>query len=117
MPPSTPGRKVIVALGDRSVLGTIVRAEPAPRFGSLDRTRLTIRTEPHDVETTALARDVVPDAAAEQFEVRRVAFVSRDGHENILNDDVHRVRNTDCRASTALVDFSFKSITHLYPPI
>jgi hypothetical protein len=56
--PTTPGRKVIVALGDRSVLGEIVRAEPAPRFGALDRTRLTIRTEPHGVETTALARDV-----------------------------------------------------------
>jgi len=58
MPPTTPGRKVIVALGDRSVLGTIVASEPAPRFGALDRTRLTIRTEPHGTETTALARDV-----------------------------------------------------------
>lgn len=58
MPPTTPGRKVIVTLGDRFVLGEIVRAEPAPQFGALDRTRLIIRTEPHGTETTALARDV-----------------------------------------------------------
>jgi hypothetical protein len=61
MPPTTPGRKVIAELGDRLVLGEIIGSEPAPRFGALDRTRLTIRTEPHGVETTALARDV--DAA------------------------------------------------------
>jgi len=59
--PTTPGRRVIAKLGDRLVLGEIVRAEPAPQFGSLDRTRLTIRTEPHGTEITALARDV--DAA------------------------------------------------------
>jgi len=56
--PTTPGRQVIVELGDRLVCGEIVRAEAAPRFGALDRTRLTIRTELHDTEITALARDV-----------------------------------------------------------
>ena len=56
--PTTPGRQVIVALGDRLVLGEVVGAEPAPQFGALDRTRLTVRTEPHGTELTALARDV-----------------------------------------------------------
>lgn len=58
MPPTTPGRQVIAEIGDRLVLGEIIRAEPAPRFGALDRTRLTIRTEPHGTEIDALARDV-----------------------------------------------------------
>jgi len=57
-PPATPGRQVIVQLGDRIVLGEIISSEPAPEFGALDRTRITVRTEPHGVETTALARDV-----------------------------------------------------------
>ena len=56
--PTTPGQRVIATVGDRLVLGEIVRAESAPRFGALDRTRLTIRTEPHGTEITTLARDV-----------------------------------------------------------
>jgi len=58
MAPTTPGRRVIAELGDRLVSGEIVRSDPAPRFGALDRRRLTIRTDPHGTEITALARDV-----------------------------------------------------------